>query len=218
MPDFIILETTGAANPLNLTSELEELRDLVKFDSVTTLVDAANISETLRNYSIAGDQIRAADIIILNKTDSVTGDQLSETKDLISGINRRALIVEAEYGRINPAIIYDSDLKSGNSGDTPVFVPLAGKNHSADGLSSVTISLPESVSGDDFIRRVKKYGPEIFRMKGLVRLRDQEGISLFQYVAGRYDLSDYSGIQSDPFLVLIGRGLKKQEILENFSF
>ena len=41
-PDYIILETTGAANPLNLLDEIVELEAQVRYDCTVTVVDGLN--------------------------------------------------------------------------------------------------------------------------------------------------------------------------------
>ena len=50
-PDFIILETTGLANPANLLSELSELQDRMEFCSVTCMLDALNAGKALPSYA-----------------------------------------------------------------------------------------------------------------------------------------------------------------------
>jgi hypothetical protein len=61
---YIILETSGLANPLNLLEEMTELGEAVLFDSTVTLVDALNLDATLADSPIAADQIRVADVIV----------------------------------------------------------------------------------------------------------------------------------------------------------
>jgi len=68
-PDFIIVETTGLANPFNLLDEIGEIKELARFDGVTTLVDASNIEESMERFKIASNQVKAADILVVNKKD-----------------------------------------------------------------------------------------------------------------------------------------------------
>nr|MCU0586281.1 GTP-binding protein [Desulfobacterales bacterium] len=68
-PDYVILETTGLANPLNLVDEMAAISEMVRLDATVTLVDAANFETALAGSPIAADQIRAADVIVVNKRD-----------------------------------------------------------------------------------------------------------------------------------------------------
>ncbi|MBV5278639.1 MAG: hypothetical protein J0647_06350, partial [Campylobacteraceae bacterium] len=56
-PDTILLETTGVANPFNLLSELDELEDIVEFESIVTVVDGTNALNLYEKYHVFRDQI-----------------------------------------------------------------------------------------------------------------------------------------------------------------
>eukprot|EP00775_Hariotina_reticulata_P011178 gene11178-11328_t len=83
--DYILVETTGLANPGPIMAELwtdEELEAAVVLDGVVTVVDGRNIirqlSET-RPPSTANEaqlQVALADIILLNKAGAVAGDDV----------------------------------------------------------------------------------------------------------------------------------------------
>jgi hypothetical protein len=57
-PDYIVLETTGLANPYNLLDEISEVEELVRFDSITTMVDGLNVVQSLTAHSVAREQIK----------------------------------------------------------------------------------------------------------------------------------------------------------------
>lgn len=75
-PDFVVVETTGLANPANLLTELYELEDQLQLVSITCIVDAMNVGKQLGSYSILKDQIRLSDVVLLNKCDMVAKDVL----------------------------------------------------------------------------------------------------------------------------------------------
>lgn len=204
-PDCIVLETTGAANPANLIDEIAELNDLVRFDSVTTIVDAQNIGETLKNYLIAEEQIKAADIIVLNKMDLAGEESRDRITELLREKNRRALIVPAVNGVVNPSVIYDSE---GREGKFFVKNP-ASHNHSHDGIETVSIRFAESLDRAKFREMVESLGDKVFRVKGVVEFKDSERAEIFQYVCGRYDFTP-SDVPADAgrYLVFIGKDLK----------
>ena len=130
-PDSIVLETTGMANPFNLLDELAEVEEIVRFDSVITLVDGVNLYRTLASSDIAHDQIRAADIVLLNKTDQLTAKQVEENKVRIARINLHALVFTTAHGDINPALIYNAELVSLGGGQPNTANPRRPRHASA---------------------------------------------------------------------------------------
>jgi G3E family GTPase len=219
MPDFIILETTGAANPMNLTAEIHDLRDLVRFDSVTIIIDAHNIIESLDKYSIAKEQVKSADIMILNKTDGLTESEIEERKKILTGINRRALIYTSEYGNINPALLYDQDISTTNNNPAMSFAVLNNKTHADDGLSGTSITLPDALNKETFLKKIDELPYDIFRIKGIMRFIGEDKFSVFQYVSGRYEISLHTD-EREPeksFIVLIGKDIDSEKLKEYFA-
>jgi len=218
VPDFIILETTGAANPMNLISEIHDLKDLVKFDSVTIIVDALNIEDTLNNYEIAKDQLRSADIIIINKTDDMDQDNIKKIEDLVTSVNKKAVTTIAEFGRVNPALLYDSEVDSSKvSHLQPGFFPVSNKTHRDDGITNVTINFDRIKDRKSFLNKIENLPVKIFRIKGILKFEDDEHSSLFQYVSGRYDITMHNEINPDLFLVFIGKEINSQKLMEYFA-
>ncbi|WP_159883678.1 CobW family GTP-binding protein [Paenibacillus puerhi] len=77
-PDVIFVESTGAANPIEMLDGVTDASLLthVKLASVITVVDAAQLSEKLhtprsKTFRLMSDQIRCATLLLLNKTDLV---------------------------------------------------------------------------------------------------------------------------------------------------
>lgn len=58
------------------------------------------------------DQIEFADVIILNKTDTVDDAVLAETKTFVRTMNREAKILCANYGKVNAEEIVNTGLFS----------------------------------------------------------------------------------------------------------
>lgn len=217
VPDFIILETTGAANPMNLVSEIHDLRDLVKFDSVTTIVDAINIEDTLKSYDIAKDQLKAADIIVLNKTENMTSERIRDIETLITSINKRGIITAAEFGRVNPALLYDSEIDNVNGSflKSGLF-PVNHKTHSDDKIDNHTIKFSDIPDRNNFLNKIDNLPFDIFRIKGVLKFEEDERPSLFQYVSGRYEISQHAADNADSFLVFIGKSIDTEKLTEYF--
>ena len=208
-PDTIILETSGLANPLNLLEEMTELGEVVRFDSTVTLVDALNLDAVLADSPIAADQIRAADVIVLNKRDLVDDARLEAVRRRVQEINPRAPQFCTTQGDLNPALIFDADDSAGldrnrkKSGAGFVLHP----THSEAGLWSKSLRLPRALDREKFMQAVESLPPTVFRVKGILEFSDSPQPMLFQYVSGRFELSLFpQPAVTDRFLTVIARG------------
>ncbi|KAM0182901.1 hypothetical protein ACHAPC_006731 [Botrytis cinerea] len=133
--DYILLETTGLADPGNLAPLFwvdEGLGSTIYLDGIVTLVDAKNILKSLNepipseipsetpnqnkshasadstsnedhehsgpHLTTAHLQISHADVLILNKSDLVTPEELTIVKERITAINGLAKLHITEFG------------------------------------------------------------------------------------------------------------------------
>lgn len=105
--DYILLETTGLADPGNLAPLFwvdDGLGSTIYLDGIVTLVDAKNILRSLDDptgkveahdqhddhgplMTTAHVQISHADVIVINKADLVSQDELRLVRDRIESIN-----------------------------------------------------------------------------------------------------------------------------------
>lgn len=205
-PDVIILETSGLANPFNLQDEVRELEEIVRFDCVLTAVDAENIETSLREQSVAAEQVRAADIVMINKKDLVPPDQLNFIEQALRDINPNAPLMPTVGGNLNPALLIDTDISPKLSEDTGKGM-ISNTSHLLDGLSAKSIRLTTPLNREDFLRAVEKLPPSVFRVKGILDFSDLPEPALFQYVGGRHEISIFPQPPTgERFLTIIGDG------------
>ena len=207
-PDFIILETTGAANPFNLLDEISELEEMVRYDCTVTVVDAINFDITLSRFAIAAEQIRSADVLLMNKCDLVSEKCLQRTRKRIHGINPKAIVFTTINGDLNPALIFETgDAWEEKKKLSPASGSIIHNSHVHDGLRRETLTLPAPMDRGDFLSAVQSLPAHVFRVKGIIEFTDSPRPMLFQYVAGRFELSDFPqpDIQ-DRFLTVISQG------------
>lgn len=128
--DYILLETTGLADPGNLAPLFwvdEGLGSTIYLDGIVTLVDAKNIVRSLSeptatvdgtapsgptegvkpdhdhsgpHLSVAHLQISHADVVVINKADLVTESELQDVQARIRSINMLAKIHITEQSRV----------------------------------------------------------------------------------------------------------------------
>ena len=116
--DYILLETSGLADPGNLAPLFwvdDGLGSTIYLDGIVTLIDAKNILLSLDEKPVeeksdveheglhmtnAHLQISHADVIVINKCDSVTPEQLETVEERITGINGLAKIHKTQYSQV----------------------------------------------------------------------------------------------------------------------
>src|SRR5215211_4689539 len=101
--DAIIVETTGLADPAPVAQTFfvdENVGRKTKLDAVVTVADAKWLKDRLKDAPEAKNQIAFADVILLNKTDLVSPEDLSEVEARIRGINPYARLHRTERCQI----------------------------------------------------------------------------------------------------------------------
>lgn len=212
-PDMIVLETSGATNPIGLRDDFLPLSEMVRFDSITTVVDASNY-QAVDTYEVAADQLIAADLIVLNKTDLVEEQRLEQITQDIHLRNLHAAVYPTTQGYINPGIIYDFSITNSETSETKNSLldddstkSTASHRHSHDGISSVKINFDHAVDMDSLVQALETLPSSVFRLKGIVDLGSGQAV-LVQYVCGHYDVSNFLNPNvSDRFLIIIGNNL-----------
>jgi G3E family GTPase len=88
--DAIIVETTGLADPAPVAQTFfvdQDVQEKTYLDAVVTVADAKWLLARLKDAPEAKNQIAFADVIILNKIDLVSADELAEVEGRIRSIN-----------------------------------------------------------------------------------------------------------------------------------
>jgi G3E family GTPase len=101
--DAIIVETTGLADPAPVAQTFfvdENVGRRTKLDAVVTVADAKWLNDRLKDAPEAKNQIAFADVILINKTDLVSAEELDEVEARIRGINPYAKVHKTERAQI----------------------------------------------------------------------------------------------------------------------
>ena len=194
--DQLVIESTGISEPLPVAETFtfadeqgRSLNDLARLDTMVTVVDAFNF---IRDFGSADslidrqqsrddeddrcvvdllvDQIEFADVIILNKTDLVTREQLNLVTGIIKGLNPQAKLLEGQFGKVPLTEVLNTKRFSmeqaqeapGGLKNCAVSIPLRRRN---TGSAVLCTGL-----GDRFIRKgswqpCAQNGPEYFEAK-----------------------------------------------------
>ncbi|KQT85925.1 GTP-binding protein [Aurantimonas sp. Leaf443] len=132
--DAIIVETTGLADPVPVAQTFfmdEDVRAKTRLDAVVALVDAKHLPLRLKDSREAEDQIAFADVVLLNKTDLVSPQELAAVEATVRAINPVAVIHRTTRAGIDLKRVLDQgafDLQRVLEGD-PEFLAEASHAH-----------------------------------------------------------------------------------------
>ncbi|XP_032243056.2 COBW domain-containing protein 2 isoform X2 [Nematostella vectensis] len=114
--DYILLETTGLADPGPIASMFwldDELGSDLCLDGIVTVVDAKYCLQHL-NEAKSGEeinecirQVALADIILINKLDLVGEEELTQLRDRLQSINSVARFIETQRSRVDLDAVLD---------------------------------------------------------------------------------------------------------------
>ncbi|QKG28797.1 GTPase YejR, G3E family protein [Campylobacter sp. RM16187] len=209
-PDTILLETTGVANPFNLLSELNEIKDIVNLCSIVTVVDGANFLREYKKSKIVLEQVKAADVILLNKIDLITSGEKDKILQILTKNNRCAEIFETINSELNPNFLLY------NQSQTSYIASLMieGKIHAThlnEGIVSFKKDLREYIDKERFINYIKQLPENFLRIKGVISFENDKAQYVFQFVNSRFDITLFDREKRcDNFLVFIGRDVDEE--------
>ena len=104
--DAIIVETTGLADPAPVAQTFfvdEAVGAKTKLDAVVTVADAMWLKDRLKDAPEAKNQIAFADVILINKTDLVTPEELRDVEAHIRSLNPYARLHRTERAKVDIA-------------------------------------------------------------------------------------------------------------------
>jgi G3E family GTPase len=108
--DRIVVETTGMADPSPVAQTFfvdDDTKDLFALDGIVTLVDAKHVSLHLDESDECKEQVAFADVIVLNKTDLVSAEELARVETRLRAMNSLARVVRAEQAKVPMDVVLD---------------------------------------------------------------------------------------------------------------
>jgi len=217
-PDHIVIETSGLALPQPLVAAFNwpEIKTQVTVDGVITVVDSAAVAagrfaddhdkvdalrvedENLDHESpleeLFEDQLTAADLIVLNKTDLLDAEGVKTVREEVaSRIARKPSMIEAKNGEVAAAILLG--LGVGTEGDIAnrkshhELEHENGEEHNHDEFDSFVVELPAVADPAAFVERLKGVIAEhdVLRLKGFADVPGKPLRLLIQAVGSRID-------------------------------
>lgn len=245
--DYVLIETTGLADPSPIvhTFKASGLAEKLRLDGIVTVADARHLEKELKDAPEPGAQLAFADVILLNKTDLVSPDELERVEARIRKMNSLASLHRTQNSRIDPAKIFNLKAREVTG---PFTMPEsathghdhhdhdhddhdhshehdAGHHHHDESVSSFYLSddRPLDLKKVEawLTEIIRELGANIYRSKGILQIKGQAKRVVFQGVQTMFDAQPDRlwnvGERRLSQLVFIGKGLDEAKIRRGFA-
>ena len=237
--DRLVIETTGVADPGSIVQVFLADPNVGRFftlEQVICVTDAGLVEDWLEETEEALRQIVMADVILLNKADTISEAYLPEITQRMRTINPHAVTLSGENGRFPIAEILQtkiSDVASfeqrlgaiGQRQDLADSSPTAAKGNRHK-VNTFTLTFDQPFVLDDYFslqlhRLINLYRDQVYRIKGVMHVHHYPNRVILQSVRTNCVITDGTpwepGEIKESHLVFIGRGLKKEAFEKMFN-
>jgi G3E family GTPase len=233
--DLLWVETSGLADPEEVFDHLSgpELQGRASIRRLILVVDGSDYPCSWRGRAVQEEQVRYADLILLNKTDRMDDSTRQRVEISLRQLNPDARIESMRHGEIDPEIL-SAEGRSALRAQAPVHQAEDHSHHAHDedthdhehahdeelphAASTFFLPLSEPVPRGVFQRFLGSLPTSVFRAKGFIRFTESpDQLHTFQQVRDQAELlvlplEDDSEVRTG--LVLIGPHLDQPRIRE----
>ncbi len=207
-PEVLLIEPSGIATPSNILDAIESCKHAkdYRIKPVICIVDASTFHEFIDDFGkFYIEQIKTADIVLINKIDLVKENEVVEIEKEISRENPYAIILKSEYCRNvteNIGEMRKTDHKSSGLELILESVSLIPKKKfTFDELENIVTGIANGKFGN------------VIRAKGFVEC---DGFCMFQISRKNFEIKKIEE-NVKPKVVFIGDHLKSEKIKQVFG-
>ena len=205
--DHIVIEASGVADPAKI-AQYGQMYEL-PLDGIIVVVDAEQVRTQATNKYVGDTVVRQfaqADLIVLNKTDLVSAEELSRLRAWLAELAPGTPLIETVGAKVPIQVLLGA-----HEGRAPARTE-ADEAHDADHghrYQTCTLERAAPLSRTTLERFAAGLGEDIYRAKGFVCLQDDpDRRYVYQQVGARWSLEPGAAWGSEERrtrLVVIGR-------------
>ena len=223
--DYILIESTGLASPGPVAQAFlveEAIVHSIKLDGVVTLVDCKHIWNHLDDIEVAWEQIAFSNVILLNKIDLVSQEELDKLENRIREINPVAALHKTQNAMVDLKQILNIggfDLERAMESAWELQASSRDGHHHESEIGSVSITLPGTIDPHRLNLWLQMLliteGMDVFRAKGVLNVDSDDRRHIFQCVYMMFDSGPGKLWGNDPRqneMVFIGRYLDRDRL------
>lgn len=186
--DHVVIETSGVSDPAAAAMGVvmsTRLASRLRLDAIVTVVDAENVLGLQGEHrSLAVDQIKAADIVLVNKCDVVGPGILEHVQSWVRDEAPRARLITTEQCRVPLQLLFDAPDERDAGPDR--FAPGADHAHGiAHDVTSWSWEHHEPLALEPLYQLLQRLPPEVFRAKGILNLAEVPNRRVVLQVVGK---------------------------------
>lgn len=225
-PDIIFVETSGAAEPFPVFMSLQNLG--VSVEGVICVVDAKNYDSYMHNPT-AKYQVGGSNILVLNKTDLVTKEELEKAKqeiieyknehDIKNTLTGRKVfnnyfLHAAEQGIVNKEVfegVYQIDEIAGLAKD---YHQHSHDEH--DMFQQKVAHINKEIIFNDLDELLNILPKNIYRLKGMIKTKEVPTPLVVNYSFGNVSFEEVADYDGESVLIFIGENIDEDiKVLAN---
>lgn len=235
--DRLVIETTGIADPTSIVQMFLEnpaVERAFDLQQVICLTDVENVMEWLQEVEESLRQVAAADVLLVNKSDRVVPEVLTNVKTELKRINPHALVLSGSFGDFP----FEKILSVGTIKPESVERVSSGHHHehqhhehdhshdhpNSHQITTFTLKFPGPLDLNslqlDLNRIVHLYRDQVYRVKGFIAIPNYPNRVILQSARSSFIVSDgtpWEGAENRRGkVVFIGKGLKKESFERMF--
>ena len=225
--DYVVIEGTGLASPGPVAQAFlleNEINQSLFLDGIITLIDSKNAWNHLKDVEVAWEQIAFSHVLLLNKSDLVSQEELKNLENHVRAINPTAILFNTKNAQIDLNHLIDIggfDLSNVNLSDNEFLDHGLHDNHHEheSEITSVSIACSGTIDPDKFNHWLRMLlimeGMDVFRAKGILNANNSDKRYIFQSVymlfEGRFE-DAWNNRSKENKMVFIGRNLNKKRL------
>ena len=209
--DQVVLEASGVSEP-------DRIMDIARLDpelspsGIIVLVDAAEVkNHALDRYigEIVLKQLHNAELLIVNKTDLISAEELSELELWLEDLSPNAVRLNSSEGVVPLQMIFGEKIKSmrfnEKADEETKRAEKSNYTYHNHKFKSIVLKSRKKLNRKNFKLWCEALPPSVIRGKGILYFAEEPGQSwLWQKVGKQSSIKKFMGNNSSSQLVLIG--------------
>ncbi|MCS0637610.1 GTP-binding protein [Streptomyces sp. LP05-1] len=173
--DVIVIEASGLAEPQELVRMiLASDNDRILYGGLVQVIDAAEFDATRERHPETDRHLAIADLVVVNKADRVSAEELRRVRGAVTGLAGRAAVTEAVYGRVDPELLFDRVVREDDGGARQLSfedldeVYAVAEPHAHAAYETVSFTAPGPLHPRRLLEFLDSRPQGLYRIKGFV--------------------------------------------------